>query len=744
MLSKFYKKKLDLLLSECKRNLPANKINSNLISLAFKFALEAHKNDKRASGEPYFTHPYEVAMIIAKEIPLDDISVTAALLHDVIEDTKFTVKDVKAEFGEEVAEIVDGATKIESAFENFEWNQVESYKKMLLSMTSDLRVILVKFADRLHNLRTLEYLSNPKQIRLAQETIEIYSPFAHRFGLSNVKTELEDLSFKYLNKNEYEDIAKKLKEKKKGREKFIRKFVAPLKGKLDLGKFKYEIEGRAKNIYSINRKLEKTKKPFDEIYDLFAIRIILDTKNKNDCFSVYGICSEIYIPVPERFKDYISLPKQNGYQSIHTTLVSKEGRMVEVQIRTKEMHEVAEKGIAAHWKYKENTGVEDKKMEDWMKWIRETFENVSKEDNTSKQLIERLKLNLFADEIYCFTPKGELRVLPAGATPIDFAFEIHTEVGTKCIGAKVDGKIITLDTPLKSGNQVEIITSKNQKPKLDWEKFVVTHKAKSDIRRYFNSEKRRLIKLGREYFNKKIKKNKVHINEDSLQKIIHKLRFKDLNNFYHDSGQDTKNADNVIDILIDKTKMKLIEQSNPQPSKKKVEGDKKKISSFEKFIQDARESGSVISLGGENESEISGLKYDYAKCCNPIPGDEVVGFITQTQGIKIHRKSCKNIVNLFLMDPDRILEINWREAGSGEFTGGIKIIGEDKPGMLNDITKTISENFKINIKNINIYTKGSMFEGTLIINVENLKQLNAIIDKINKQEGVFSATRFEV
>jgi (p)ppGpp synthase/HD superfamily hydrolase len=383
-------------------------------------------------------------------------------------------------------------------------------------------------------------------------------------------------------------------------------------------------------------------------------------------------------------------------------------------------------------------------MEDWMKWIRETFENVSKEDNTSKQLIERLKLNLFADEIYCFTPKGELRVLPAGATPIDFAFEIHTEVGTKCIGAKVDGKIVTLDTPLKSGNQVEIITSKNQKPKLDWERFVVTHKAKSDIRRYFNSEKRRLTKLGREYFNKKIKKNKIHINEDSLQKIIHKLRFKDLNNFYHEAGQDTKNADNVIDILIDKTKMKLIEQSSPQPTKKKAEVDKKEISSFDKFIQDVRASGSVISLGGENESEISGLKYDYAKCCNPIPGDEVIGFITQTQGIKIHRKSCKNIVNLFLMDPDRILEINWREAGSGEFTGGIKIIGEDKPGMLNDITQTISENFKINIKNINIYTKGSMFEGTLIIKVENLKQLNAIIDRINKQEGVLSATRFEV
>lgn len=745
MLSNYYKKKLDSLLQECRINLPASKIDDKLISHAFLFALEAHKLDKRASGEPYFSHPYEVAKIIANEIPLDDISVASALLHDVIEDTKFTVKDIKAEFGDEVAEIVDGATKIDSALENFEWNQVESYKKMLLSMTSDLRVILVKFADRLHNLRTLEFLPDSKRIRLAQETLEIYSPFAHRFGLSNVKTELEDLSFKYLNRKEYDAIADKLKEKRKGREKFIKKFIAPIEEELNEGNFKYDISGRAKHIYSIFNKIENRNKSFDEIYDLFAIRIILDTNNKNDCFSVYGICSEIYIPVPERFKDYISLPKQNGYQSIHTTLVSKEGRMVEVQIRTREMHEVAEKGIAAHWKYKENTGINDKKMEDWMKWIRETFENISKEDDTSKQVIERLKLNLFQDEIYCFTPKGELKVLPAGATAVDFAFAIHTEVGMKCIGAKVNGKIIALDNHLKSGSQVEIITSKNQIPKTDWENFVVTHKAKSDIRKYFNAEKRKLVEIGREYFYKKVKKNKIHINEDSLQKLIHKLKLKDINNFYFETGKDTKNADNVIDILIDKSKMKLIEQSNVQQTEQKATIESSGVLSFDKFAEDARSSIETISLGkGVNEAEIKGLKYDFAKCCNPIPGDEVIGFITQTQGVKIHRRSCKNIVNLFLLNPNKIVEINWGKAGSGEFTGGIKIIGEDRPGMLNDLTKTISKSFKINIKSVNIHTKGSMFEGTLILYVENLKQLNEIIEKINKQEGVFSATRYEV
>ena len=519
MLSNFYKKQLDNLLQDCRNNLSTKKINENLITNAFKFALEAHRNDKRASGEPYFSHPYEVATIVAKEIPLDDISVAAALLHDVVEDTKFTIKDIEAEFGAEVAEIVDGATQIEGIFENYELKQIESYKKMILSMTSDIRVMLIKFADRLHNLRTVEFLNNARQVRMAQETLEIYAPLAHRFGLSNVKSELEDLSFKCLDRKSYDDIANKIKEKKREREKFIKRFIEPIREGLNSQKLKYEISGRAKHIYSIYRKIKTRVKSFDEIYDLFAVRIILESTNKYDCFAAYGICSQIYIPIPERFKNYISLPKQNDYQSIHTTLMSKEGKLVEVQIRTREMHEIAEKGIAAHWKYKENVKLNDKKIEDWMKSIRETFENASKEDVTSRQLIESFKLNLYQDEIYCFTPKGELKILPSKSTPIDFAFEIHTEVGMKCIGAKVNGRIVTLDTPLKSGSQVEIITSKNSKPKRDWEKFVVTHKARNDIKRYFNSERRELIAKGKELFEKKLKKNKIHLDEEELNKL---------------------------------------------------------------------------------------------------------------------------------------------------------------------------------------------------------------------------------
>ena len=477
MLSNYNKKKLDELLINAKTSLSSRKVNEKLISNAFRFALDAHKNDKRQSGEPFITHPYEVALILAKEIPIDDITIAAALLHDVIEDTEFTIKDIQEEFGKEVAEIVDGATQIEGIVENYELKQIESYKKMLLSMTLDLRVMLIKFADRLHNLRTLEFLSSKRQYRMAQETLDIYAPLAHRFGLSKLKSELEDMSFKYLNRKEYDKIANRIKDKKRERERFLKKFIEPIKESLTKENYKFEIYARAKHIYSIYQKLKKQEKGFDDIYDLLAVRVILDSNNKYDCFSVYGIVSQLYAPIPERFKNFISVPKQNGYMSLHTTVMSTEGRRVEVQIRTKEMHEVAEKGIAAHWKYKENLNINDKKIEEWMKNIRETFENAAKEDITTGQLIENFKLELFQNEIYCFTPKGELKILPSGATPVDFAFAIHTQVGMKCIGAKVNGKIVPLDTQLKSGNQIEIITSKNQKPKLDWEKFVVTHKA---------------------------------------------------------------------------------------------------------------------------------------------------------------------------------------------------------------------------------------------------------------------------
>ncbi|MBN1397691.1 MAG: bifunctional (p)ppGpp synthetase/guanosine-3',5'-bis(diphosphate) 3'-pyrophosphohydrolase, partial [Bacteroidetes bacterium] len=494
MIDSKYKKKLDDLLTVCRKNLRS--VDEDLITRAFTLSLDAHKNNLRASGEPYFLHPYEVAMVVAKEIALDDVSVAAALLHDVVEDTDFELKDIRAEFGDAIADIVDGATKITDIFESHEVTQAESYRKLLLSMVNDIRVILIKFADRLHNMRTLEYLPPEKRVRLAKETLDIYAPFAHRFGLAQIKWELEDLSFKHLHGEEYEKIARQLRSKRREREHYINRFVQPIKKDLIDAGLTFEISGRPKHIFSIYNKMLKRNKPLEEIYDLFAVRIILDTKDNSDCFIVYSIVTELYKPIPERFKDYISVPKKNGYQSIHTTVIGPDGRMVEVQIRTKAMHEVAERGVAAHWIYKDSKATLDKEMESWSNWAREILEQ--KNEDTPKEIFESFKLNLYQDEIYVFTPKGDLKILPSNSTPIDFAFEIHSNVGFHCIGAKVNGRIVPLNTVLRSGDQVEIISSKNQTPNKDWENIAVTHKAKSHIRRFFREESRKKSEEGRE------------------------------------------------------------------------------------------------------------------------------------------------------------------------------------------------------------------------------------------------------
>ena len=740
MLSSLYKKKLDELLAICRKNLA--EYNEKLISDAFKFSLNAHRMDKRASGEPFIVHPYEVAAIIAKEIPLDDITVASGLLHDVIEDTKFTYEDVKAEFGETIAEIVDGATKIEGMFENYETKQVENYRKMLLSMSNDIRVILVKFADRLHNMRTLEYLNPERQVRMARETMEIYAPLAHRLGLSRVKIEFEDLAFKYLDRQFYKEISKKVIAKKKERESYVNKFIQPIKEAMDNEGLKYEISGRAKHLYSIAKKMVSRGKSFEEIYDLFAVRIILDTDDRNDCFTVYGLASEIYIPVPERFKDYISLPKQNGYQSIHTTLIGPEGKMVEVQIRTRDMHEVAEKGVAAHWKYKENIHTNDKQMEDWISWIRELFDSTTKE-STPGQIIEGLKLNLYQDEIYVFTPKGDLKILPVNSTPVDFAFDIHTEVGYKCIGAKVNGKIVPLDSRLKSGDQVEIITSKIKKPHKDWENFVVTHKAKSDIHKFFNLERRKMIEVGKELWEKKIKKNKFALSEDELIKLVPRLKFESVQHIYTAIAEDKITTDELYEIVKDRNRLLNGELESPwvKPVERNIYAKIKETepSLFETYIKSARSTKNKIIA----EGDVKDLMFSYANCCNPIPGEDIIGYISKTEGIKIHKKSCKNLSNLFLMDANRIIDVQWPEQVEDEFFVGIKINGEDRPGMLNEITNVISTYNNTNIKSVNISSKGTFFDGTVILMVRNITHLNELMEKIKTVHGVFDVKRFE-
>lgn len=714
-----YQKMLENLLKVCKANLP--KVNEALITKAFELSLEAHKNDLRASGEPYFTHPYEVAMIVAEEFPLDDITIVSTLLHDVIEDTDYNYDFISREFGKEIAEIVDGVTKISGIFRGYEITKAENYRKLLLSMVKDVRVILVKFADRLHNMRTLEFVSPDKQRRIAQETLEIYAPFAHRFGLGKVKWELEDLAFKYLNREAYEELARKLKAKRKDRESYIKKFSEPLIKKIDEANLKYELSGRPKHLYSIYRKMVRRNKPFEEIYDLFAIRIILDTENRNDCYTTLGIVNQIYLPVPDRFKDYISIPKTNNYQSIHTTVVGPEGRLVEIQIRTRQMHEVSEKGVAAHWRYKENKTATDKELETWVNWIRDIFENASKDDQ-KKELLENFRLNLYQDEIYVFTPKGDLKRLPVGSTPVDFAFEIHSKVGFHCIGAKIDGKIVPLDTELHSGDQVEIISSKNQHPNKNWVKFVKTQKAKNEIRKWLNKEEQTIVDSGIEIWEKKLKKLKLSFTSDDVLQIAHANKFDNSRQFFKAIAQNHLNIDEVLTATT---------QKDEKGFEKDVE--------FKKFANIARSDIGGILVDGKK----SGILYTYAKCCNPIPGDPVIGYITVGEGIKIHRKTCLNLINLTSNDASKLVSVQWPEGEGSLFVAGVTIRGKDRPGIVNDISHSIVTYHNTNIKSLNINTSESTFEGSVAIYVSNIEHLNRIIERLKKVPGIFSVERFE-
>ena len=725
MIDPQFKNKLDDLLEVCRKNLRS--VDEDLIVRAFTMSLNAHKNDLRASGEPYFHHPYEVAMIVAKEIPLDDVSVASALLHDVVEDTTFDLKDIRAEFGDTVADIVDGATKITDIFRSHEVTQAESYRKLLLSMVNDIRVMLIKFADRLHNMRTLEYLPPEKQQRLARETLDIYAPFAHRFGLAKIKWELEDQSFKFLHRAEYDQIARQVKSRRRERESYIKKFTNPIEKRLNEEGITYELEGRPKHLFSIYNKMVKRGKPLDEIYDLFAIRFILDTKDNNDCFLVYGIISEVYKPIPERFKDYISIPKKNGYQSIHTTVVGPGGKLVEVQIRTRGMHEVAEKGVAAHWMYKENKSSVDKELESWVNWVREIFEQ--KTDDTPRELLESFKLNLYQDEIYVFTPKGDLKILPRDATPVDYAFEIHSNIGYHCIGAKVNGRIVPLNSLLRSGDQVEIITSKNQNPNPDWDKFVVSHKAKSHIRRWVKEELRKKADGGKEIWEKKLKKHKLHYNEDDLLKIIHTVKIENLQSFYLDVAENRIDPDLFIEDIVLGAKTATDQVQSP------VEGSE---SLFKKFIDSARELTTGISILGSSDN----FMHQYAKCCNPIPGDSIVGFVTIGEGIRIHRKDCKNVLSKRMTESERLVEVGWPAANAADFIVAVRVYGKDRPGLLSDVTHAISSYQNTNIRSVNIDSRGSLFEGQIILFVKNTEHLARVVEKIKKVEGILEVERF--
>lgn len=713
-----HKEMLDELLNNCRMNLPS--VNEALVEKAFNLSYEAHKNDFRASGEPYFYHPYQVATVVAREIPLDDISVIAALLHDVVEDTEFKIDFVEKEFGAEVAEIVNGVTKIGGVFKGHEIAQAENYRKLLLSMVNDVRVILVKFADRLHNMRTLEYVKPHKQRRIAQETLEIYAPFTHRFGLGSVKWELEDLAFKYLNRDAYDDLAKKIKSKRREREAYLKKFNTPIAEKLKEHNLKFDIGGRAKHLYSIYKKMIQQNKSFEEIFDLLAVRIVLETDDPNECYLVLGITNQLYKPISDRFKDYISIPKKNNYQSIHNTVIGPEGKLVEIQIRTRKMHEIAEKGVAAHWKYKEKKLSSDKDLEEWVNWVRDIFENASK-DEATKDILASFKLNLYQDEIYVFTPLGDLKRLPVDSTPVDFAFEIHTRVGFNCIGAKVNGKIVPLDTKLNSGDQVEIITSRNQIPNKSWLKFVQTYKAKSLIRKFINSEEQKIIDGGKAIWERKIKKLKKSFNSDEISKIARKNKFDNSSQFFTAVYHEKVDLDQILDPEITEHK----DQTAPME--------------FDRFANLARNTAGGVMVSGDAK----GIVYSYAKCCNPIPGDPIVGYITIGEGLKIHRKNCKNLFNMLKKEEQRLLDVEWPQSNGDYFVAGIRINGEDMPGLLSEVTNSITTYQNTNIKAINIGSNDNSFDGTITVYVKDINHLQRLIERMKKIKGVFVAERFD-
>lgn len=725
---------LDLLLEVCREHL--EEVNEGMVAKAFKLCYISHQGIKRASGEPYYYHPVAVAKIVASEINIDDVSVVAALLHDTVEDTEVTLDDIREEFGEVVAHLIDGVTKISGVFKSRDTKQAETFMKMLLSMAEDIRVVLMKFADRLHNMRTIQHMPREKQLQKATETMELYAPLAHRFGLFNIKSELEDLCFKVIDPNSYKFIARKLREKRASREAFIEEFMQPIQEELNKQGFTFEIKGRPKHIYSIFRKMQRQQKPFEEIYDLFAIRIILeDPHSKEDCWRVYSIITDWYTPIPKRFRDFISVPKANGYQSLHTTVITRKGRKVETQIRTRHMDDIAEKGLAAHWKYKEGKGGSET-LDKFVHWVRDILDNPRPDAAT--EFVKDFQLNLYQDEIYVFTPNGELRTLPQGATPIDFAFDIHSEIGERAVAAKVNGKMVPLRQKLDIGDQVEIITGNKINLNRDWINDVVTHKAKSRIRQYIKQEERQTAEEGRELWEKKASRNHIEISEQDLTRVAQKLSYNSTQELFYDLGKGTFEVTKLTKAVKDFVSKGRVDEGEEEKNKPERVSEEK---IQETYINAAR------SLGDEKALVINGqltnVKYTYANCCNPIPGDDVIGFISRVGDVKIHRSNCKNMRHLIQTDPERIVEVSWAKNIDSKFLGAVKVIGEDRVGMINDITDVVSKSMETNMKSINVNSDSGMFEGMLTVYVDNIRHLDRVIKRLHKVEGVKSAFRYE-
>ncbi|MDF2187414.1 bifunctional (p)ppGpp synthetase/guanosine-3',5'-bis(diphosphate) 3'-pyrophosphohydrolase [Paraflavitalea sp. CAU 1676] len=700
--------------------------DKELLRHAFEMAADAHKTMRRKSGEPYILHPLAVARIGVEEIGLGVRSSICALLHDTVEDTDITLEDIEREFGSEIARIVDGLTKIANVIDVNASQQAENFKKILLTLTDDPRVILIKLSDRLHNMRTLDSMKREKQLKIASETVYVYGPLAHRMGLYNIKTEMEDLSMKYLEPEAYREIARKLAETKRERSRYINEFIRPIREKLEKINFEFEIYGRPKSIHSIWNKMKKKGVSFEEVYDLFAIRVILNTtpdKEKEACWKVYSIITDEYTPSPERLRDWLSNPKSNGYEALHTTVMGPQGKWVEVQIRTKRMNEIAEKGLAAHWKYKEGTN-DESRFDKWFQQIREVLNNP---DNDSIDFLQDFKTSFLAEEIYVYTPKGDVKMLPVGSTALDFAFSIHSAVGSQCIGAKVNHKLVPISHKLRSGDQVEIITSAKQKPSEDWINIVVTAKAKSKIKDALKEEKRKVADEGKYTLQRRVEGMGAAFNQHNVDVLTAFYKLQSPLDLYYQISVKALDLKELKEFQVLGDKLEP-----PKPVKPVVE-----IKTEHAGIP--KKDAELIIFGESSDK----IVYTLANCCKPIPGDDVFGFVTTGKGLTIHRTNCPNATKLLSNYGHRVVKTKWARNKEISFLTGLKIVGIDDVGVIHKITNLISGEMKINISAMTIEAKDGLFYGNVKVYVHDKDELDDLVDRLKRLPGIETVDRYD-
>src|SRR5690625_163763 len=701
--------------------------DKKLIRKAFDYAIEAHKDQRRKSGEAYIFHPIAVAKIVADEMGLDAISIATALLHDVVEDTELTLDDIEEEFGSIIAKIIDGLTKINRIdMEQSLSIQAENFRKMLLTLNEDVRVILVKLADRLHNMRTMESMPSHKQAEKASETLYIYAPLAHRIGLYNIKTELEDLGLKYTEPEVYQDIQNRMRETKEERENYIKAFSNIISKALDQENLSYHIQGRTKSIYSIRKKIQKQQISFEEVYDKFAIRIIYESDASNEKFlawKIYSIVTDHFRPNPTRLRDWISAPKSTGYEALHITVMGPQGRWIEVQIRSERMHEIAERGYAAHFKYKHKENNQDENLDEWLNKLQEALEN---QDADAVDFVEQFKLNLYAKEIFIFTPQGDLKSLPKGATALDFAFSIHTEVGLRSRGARVNNKMVPLSHRLKSGDQVEIITSKNVVPTSKWLDYAVTGRARSKIKTALKTEKKEQAERGKEILRRKLRAQKIPFNDKTIESLVSFFDLKTSMDLFYRVKIGTIDNDGLRRYASSRSNIMSIFRSKPK---------KADVEQIHKPEITTKYDHLVF---GDNEEK---LDYKFANCCNPIPGDNVFGFLTVNDGIKVHKKNCPNAIQMRSNYAYRIIRAKWVDSSQEEFRAVIRMSGLDDIGLVSEITEMISKHLHVDMDSISFKSKDNMFEGRIILRVKNNSILSDLMRRLKEIRGIDKVTR---